>query len=145
MSQDQRDPITCHVLDTITGTPAANLHCTLIRLSLHPAAYKGSPNVVHAKDVKDKPSNQYIAVTNADGRVTNWHGAPSLAEILDQYPDGMTTEWSVTFDVKPWYMKQKMEYFWSEIEVKFLVKKGERHIHVPVLLGPYSYTTYRGS
>lgn len=44
-----------------------------------------------------------------------------------------------------------MESFWPEVEVKFVVQgrgegeEGWRHYHVPVLLGPWSYTTYRGS
>lgn len=37
------------------------------------------------------------------------------------------------------------ETFFPYVEVVFTVKSAEEHYHVPLLLGPYSYTTYRGS
>lgn len=139
-----RDPITCHVLNTLTGTPAANLPVTLTLLS-SPSAQTQTPL-------------SYRAATDADGRVKNW--TPASSPTAAPVPDFLAalpavdsaTAWSIRFEVGPWYAKQGVECFWPDVEVKFVVKgrgrEGEggwRHYHVPVLLGPWSYSTYRGS
>lgn len=137
-----RDPLTCHVLNTLTGTPAANLPVTLTLLSA--PATPSAPVTFHA-------------TTNADGRVANWTpsaaSTSSVPEILSALPAADSkTNWSVRFEVGPWYEAQGVESFWPEVEVKFTVKgrgregqEGWRHYHVPVLLGPWNYSTYRGS
>jgi 5-hydroxyisourate hydrolase len=136
-----RDPITCHVLNTLTGTPAANLPCTLTLLS------GGDPST-------------FNATTDSDGRVKTWtilgsdaSSTISVSTLLASLaaPDAKTN-WSIRFDVGPWFESQGIESFWPEVEVKFTVRgrgiegeDGWRHYHVPVLLGPWSYSTYRGS
>ncbi|KAJ5838031.1 uncharacterized protein N7525_003219 [Penicillium rubens] len=137
-----RDPITCHCLNTLSGTPAANLPVTLTLLSNTPTVLSGIT---------------FRATTNADGRVANWTpvdtGSSSVPAILAALPAADSkTNWSVRFDVGPWYEAQGIESFWPEVEVKFTVKgrgregqEGWRHYHVPVLLGPWNYSTYRGS
>lgn len=127
-------PITCHVLNTLSGTPAANLKATLTLLSPLPTGYSST-----------LPSFQ--AVTNSDGRVQDWESlkGSSLANVLGAYDAREKTAWSIKFDIGPWYDRLGIETFWPEIEIKFYVRKGERHYHVPVLVGPWTYTTYRGS
>ncbi|OJJ76112.1 hypothetical protein ASPBRDRAFT_51774 [Aspergillus brasiliensis CBS 101740] len=141
-----RDPITCHVLNTLTGTPAANLPVTLTLLSAASSSSSQSPIT-------------FSATTDADGRVKNWEptttssSASSVPAILSALPAADSkTNWSVRFEVGPWYEAQGVESFWPEVEVKFTVKgrgregeEGWRHYHVPVLLGPWNYSTYRGS
>ncbi|KAJ5861656.1 uncharacterized protein N7529_008966 [Penicillium soppii] len=136
-----RDPITCHCLNTLSGTPAANLPVTLTLLS-GPASANGAT---------------FRATTNADGRVANWTPIGTTEESVPAILAGLDTadtktNWSVRFDVGPWYEAQGVESFWPEVEVKFTVKgrgregeEGWRHYHVPVLLGPWNYSTYRGS
>ncbi|KIV82059.1 hydroxyisourate hydrolase [Exophiala sideris] len=125
-------PITCHVLNTLSGTPAAGLKATLTLLTATASS-----------------STRFHALTNGDGRVTQWEpdssAAHTLPEVMERFSDGERIPWSITFDVGPWYESQSVESFWPEVEVKFYVKKGERHYHVPVLVGPWTYTTYRGS
>ncbi|KAB8232819.1 hydroxyisourate hydrolase [Aspergillus alliaceus] len=137
-----RDPITCHVLNTLSGTPAANLPVTLTLLS--------------APSSSQSPIS-FRATTDADGRVKNWTpvttASPPVPAILSSLPAADSkTHWSVRFEVGPWYEAQGVESFWPEVEVKFTVKgrgqegeEGWRHYHVPVLLGPWNYSTYRGS
>lgn len=137
-----RDPITCHALNTLTGTPAANLPVTLTLLTA--PASPSSPV-------------SFRATTNADGRVAKWTpaGGPatSVPEILAALPTAESkTNWAVRFETGPWYEAQDIESFWPEVEIKFTVKgrgregeEGWRHYHVPVLLGPWNYSTYRGS
>ncbi|KAL2835632.1 hypothetical protein BJY01DRAFT_223360 [Aspergillus pseudoustus] len=141
-----RDPITCHVLNTLTGTPASNLPVTLTLLSPPNTATTTTPT-------------SFTATTNADGRVANWTptsesaNPSSVPAILASLPAADTkTNWALRFEVGPWFEAQGVESFWPEVEVKFTVKgrgkegeEGWRHYHVPVLLGPWNYSTYRGS
>ena len=148
MATVSKDPITCHVLDTTTGRPAANLSVKLLCCAV--------PDVVF--------TNQ----TNADGRILNWeskqgpggskgafvlaHG--SVARTLQfmirnyageqdspSYPAGSSI-WKLQFDTGAHYGPANT--FFPIVELSFLVKEGE-HFHVPLLLAPYSFTTYRGS
>lgn len=126
-------PITCHVLNTVSGTPAANLKTTLTLLdSISSGLEKGLT---------------FEAVTNEDGRVKEWNpaGDMTLSTAMDKFENGARVPWSIRFDIGPWYEERGVESFWPEVEIKFYVKKGERHYHVPCLVGPWTYTTYRGS
>jgi len=125
-----RDPITCHALDTTTGRPAANLSVQLSCLS--------------------NPSIIFNCTTNSDGRISNWKNDTEKVSILIEkhckeeksgQPAGSSV-WQLKFDTGSYYGLDKT--FWPFVELTFLVKDGE-HFHVPLLLGPYSYTTYRGS
>jgi 5-hydroxyisourate hydrolase len=148
MSAPSRDAITCHVLDTTTGRPAANLSVNLICCA--------SPDIIfHCK-------------TNSDGRILNWqstqgpgdsegsfvesHGGVSatLNYLIRHYaeldgkpncPKGSSV-WRLQFDTGGHYGAANT--FFPVVELSFLVKEGE-HFHVPLLLAPYSFTTYRGS
>ena len=124
-----RDPITCHVLDLTTGSPAPHIpvSLTLIR--------------------PFGPSTPVTALTNEDGRVTNWNAkeGPALSEIfqnLTEHDDGKMI-WSLKFDTLSYFGEGKT--FFPDVEVRFFVDAKQGHYHVPLLLGPYSYTTYRGS
>ena len=53
--------------------------------------------------------------------------------------------WALKFDVGSYF---KREGFWEVVEVRFrtkVEKRGREHWHVPLLLSPYAYSTYRGS
>lgn len=133
-------PITCHVLNTLSGTPAAGLTATLALLSALPSQPAKNTGV-------SSPLLAFTATTNADGRVKEWEPSTSrtLEEIMSEYEEGEKIAWSISFNVGEWYERQNIECFWPEVEIKFYVKKNERHYHVPVLVGPWTYTTYRGS
>jgi 5-hydroxyisourate hydrolase len=129
-----KDPITCHVLDTTTGRPAAGIIATL--------------------SCRSFPHSAFVATTNSDGRITNWEpetaNQPAIeTEIREQaeqegnsiVPKG-SSMWKLTFNTGAYYGAGKT--FFPLVDLTFLAKEGE-HFHVPLLLGPYSYTTYRGS
>ena len=124
-----RDPITCHVLDQVTGRPAPHVAVSLTLLK--PLG----------------PSAPATAFTNADGRIANWgvKEGPSLAEIFANLAehDGGKMVWSLKFDTGAYFGQDNT--FFPEVEVRFAVDAAGGHYHVPLLLGPYSYTTYRGS
>lgn len=135
MSTEKKPLITCHVLDTTLGRPASSIPVTL---TLH-----NSPTTSPMK---------FSGQTNADGRVTAWAAtsstpfttAQSLEELFHAEGD---QKYSLTFDTEEYFGARGVKTFFPEVEVKFVVRgeaKGE-HYHVPVLLGPFGYTTYRGS
>jgi 5-hydroxyisourate hydrolase len=72
------------------------------------------------------------AVTDGDGRV----GA-----LADDLPAG---DLRLRFDTGAWYSARGEATFYPEVVVAFTVAEGEHH-HVPLLLSPYGYSTYRGS
>jgi 5-hydroxyisourate hydrolase len=56
-------------------------------------------------------------------------------------------KYSLTFDTEAYFGARGVKTFFPEVEVKFVVRSDGKaeHYHVPVLLGPFGYTTYRGS
>jgi 5-hydroxyisourate hydrolase len=128
----ERPFITCHVLDTVAGRPGAGINVTLKLLS--PAEASGG---------------QWTATTNSDGRVPVWNSSSStgvndvVAKVKGSLEEGENMVWSLTFETEAYFGKGKT--FWPEVELKFAAQKEEEHYHVPLLLGPWSYTTYRGS
>ncbi|KAK7569534.1 transthyretin domain protein [Phyllosticta citricarpa] len=148
----QRPPITCHVLDTTTGRPAAGLPVTLSLLS---------------------PSNkslQLSATTNVDGRVAAWttaadggaaasatttsletlfgRGNNSEGKSTQQEQQGANEEelmFALRFETRAFWESRGVAAFFPEVEVGFVVRARDEHYHVPLLLGPFNYTTYRGS
>jgi 5-hydroxyisourate hydrolase len=122
-------PITCHVLDTTTGRPAASLGVTLTLLA-GPAS----------------SANSFEATTDSDGRVKSWSAiapGPSLQELFAPALSDEAMVWSLRFNTGSYFGQGKT--FFPEVEVKFFVSGAGEHYHVPLLLGPFSYTTYRGS
>lgn len=126
----QRPFITCHVLDTISGKPGAGIDVKLKLIS--PA---------HATTA------HWASKTNDDGRVPAWTSTLDINEVVakvkSELSEGEQMVWSLTFDTETYFGKGKT--FWPEVELRFAAKKEEEHYHVPLLLGPWSYTTYRGS
>ena len=127
----ERPFITCHVLDTVSGKPGANIDVKLKLIS--PAQ---ATNV------------DWTAKTNNDGRVPAWTSSSTeindvVAKVKSELGSDDQMVWSLTFDTESYFGKGKT--FWPEVELRFAAKKEEEHYHVPLLLGPWSYTTYRGS
>ncbi|KAI0134553.1 transthyretin domain protein [Xylariales sp. AK1849] len=126
-----KDPITCHVLDTTAGKPAKGIRVKL----------EGG----HA------PLKIFESQTNDDGRIMAWlpysseHEAGdvpiyTLEEVLNEVES--TSTWTLRFYTEDYFGEGKT--FFPEVVVTFKVQK-DQHYHVPVLLAPYSYSTYRGS
>ena len=74
------------------------------------------------------------AVTNGDGRTD----APLL-----EGADLVAGVYELTFAVGDYFTGD--EGFLDEVPVRFTVEAGAKHLHVPLLVSPWSYTTYRGS
>ncbi|MDQ6942588.1 MAG: hydroxyisourate hydrolase [Candidatus Eremiobacteraeota bacterium] len=107
--------LTTHVLDTARGAPAAGVSVGLFALG-------GERTLLR------------VAVTNADGRTD----AP-LATDLAPGP------YELVFAVMDYFARDGVATFFDEIPVRFVVAAGAARYHVPLLLSPWSYSTYRGS
>jgi 5-hydroxyisourate hydrolase len=75
-------------------------------------------------------------VTDRDGRVNDLV-APSASLSAGTY--------RLTFFVADYFALSKRKTFYTEIVVSFQLREPSQHYHVPLLLSPFGYSTYRGS
>jgi 5-hydroxyisourate hydrolase len=107
--------VTTHVLDTSTGRPGAGIRVDLERVS-------------------EPPEHVASGVTDDDGRV---------AELG---PDDLpAATYRLTFDSGAYFERSGVSGFFPSVSITFATAAGERHYHVPLLLAPFAYSTYRGS
>lgn len=118
MTSRVKSPLTTHVLDTATGRPAAGLAVRLER-----------------RDEEDGFKPLASGITNADGRITDLC-LPALFE---------AGVYRLTFDTGAWYAVRGEATFYPEASIVFEVTAPDEHHHVPLLLSPFGYSTYRGS
>ena len=110
--------ISTHVLDISIGRPAASVGVRLQR-----------PD-------GDAWVEVFRGATNHDGRV------PSLTPAGAEVAAG---PYRLTFDVGAYFTGRGLESFYSQIPIDFVIRDATSHYHVPLLVSPYGYTTYRGS
>lgn len=114
--------LTTHVLDTARGCPAAGLEIDLYRIADGERAALAS------------------AVTNADGRTDS----PILP--AERFATGT---YELVFKVGAYLEASQGDtsggLFLNEIPVRFTIHDPDSHYHVPLLLSPFGYSTYRGS
>lgn len=107
--------ISTHILDTHLGKPANNVEIKLF-----------------AADGKLLATT----FTNEDGRVlANDFG-------LERIQAG---DYSLEFSTKSYFSAQHLETFFPKAVVHFSVENAEQHYHIPLLISPFAYSTYRGS
>ena len=112
--------ITTHILDTSQGRPAQGVVVTLSR----------------QKTDRQHWETLASGTPNADGRVA------------DLLPDSTTLEagiFRLRFAVGEYFAQLGVESFYPKVDICFQVQNPEQHYHVPLLLNPFGYTTYRGS
>ncbi len=113
----KQSQLTTHVLNTTVGKPGIDIS---IRLQI--------------------PVNgvwQTIAqgITNSDGRI---------ADLLPSQLNLAHGNYKLVFDTGNYFATQKIKGFYPEVEIQFIVF-DEAHYHVPLLINPFGYSTYRGS
>lgn len=110
--------ITTHILDTSRGAPATGVHVTLeVRAG---AGWRGIGR----------------ASTDDDGRVDR---------LLPEGHALVPGTYRINFAIGAYFRNQGIEAFYPEAVVTFEVRDAAQHYHVPLLLSPYGYSTYRGS
>lgn len=110
--------ITTHVLDVSLGRPAANV-----------------PVILEAQSAGGAWSELARGATDADGRVKDFATQkPPAAGI-----------YRLTFDTRVYFASRKVAGFYPQVIIAFEAKDAQEHYHVPLLLSPFGYSTYRGS
>jgi 5-hydroxyisourate hydrolase len=112
--------LSSHVLDATRGVPATGLRIRWERWR------------------EDLWQHLADAVTDADGRVSEWGGAATA-------PTTTQGVHRLVFDSGGYFARQDVETFYPEVVVVFDVVDPDAHHHVPLLLSPFAYSTYRGS
>lgn len=112
------NPLSVHVLNLETGVPSSGVEVTL--------------------EQHVGPNWQMLAqgTTNEQGRIG------------ELFPAGRTFEqgeYRVVFKTGDYYQRVGHETFFPEIPVIFKVRNTDQHYHIPLLLSPYGFSTYRGS
>ena len=110
--------ISTHVLDTSTGRPAAGVTVRLTQL-------QGASWILVSE-----------TVTNEEGRV---------AALLPQATPAAAGTYRLSFDIANYFAARLEDTFYAEICVDFVVRDDGQHYHVPLLVSPFGYSTYRGS
>ncbi|MBD5787727.1 hydroxyisourate hydrolase [Cellulosimicrobium terreum] len=115
--------ITTHVLDAARGRPAEGI---AVRLEAAPAIAEGTTGQGWTLVASSR--------TNDDGRVPEL-GPASL----------VPGTYRLVFDTADYFDRLNTVSFYPEVVIVFRVASAEQHYHVPVLLSPFAYSTYRGS
>jgi 5-hydroxyisourate hydrolase len=111
--------ISTHVLDTARGKPVANL---VVRLA--------------HKDSSGAWRELSSAKTDHEGR---------CAQLLPPHEDPREGQYRLCFDTSAYFSQQSITGLYPVVEIIFEARADDDHFHIPLLLGPNSYTTYRGS
>lgn len=110
--------LSTHVLDTARGRPATGM---AVRC-----------------DRREEADGPWVEVargrTDDDGRIADLAGSAPSAGVH-----------RLTFDVGAWHDDAGTDGFWPEVAIAFRVSDPADHLHVPLLVSPYGYSTYRGS
>jgi 5-hydroxyisourate hydrolase len=111
--------VSTHVLDIARGKPASDVP---VRIERHELSGVWRPLA--------------SARTDQDGR---------CGQML---PDGETAGaglYRLVFDTASYFASQKIDGLYPVVEITFHIREGESQFHIPLLLSPNGYTTYRGS
>ena len=110
--------ITTHILDTAKGVPAQGVHLVL-------EAFSSDNTWIQLAE----------GITNADGRVSDLLKTDVLLS------PGI---YRMIFETSAYFTQQGLKSFYPYVQITFEVS-DPRHYHIPLLLSPYGFTTYRGS
>ena len=110
--------ITTHILDVSAGFPARGVPVVLERQTSAGWEVIGKGQ------------------TDDDGR---------LRDLLDSDVSLQAGNYRLTFDTESYFRQRQIEGFYPQVMVVFTVRDTLQHYHVPLLLSPYGYSTYRGS
>jgi 5-hydroxyisourate hydrolase len=111
--------VSTHVLDIARGAPASSVAVTLER---------------------QENGGQWLEIgsgqTDADGR---------CAQLVPEGESLSLGTYRLNFDTGSYHAAQGIAGLYPFVYVVFAVREGETRFHIPLLLGPHGYTTYRGT
>ena len=115
----KKSPITTHILDTTRGKPA-----------------QGVPVFLEMETREGVWERLAQGETNQEGRIMD----------LISYPFTLTKgRYQLIFDTKTYFEQEAFTVFYPHVIVTFDIQHPSQHYHIPLLLSPYGYSTYRGS
>lgn len=113
-----QNPLSVHVLNLENGLPSPDVNVTL----------------------EQQQNGKWVqisqATTNAQGRIT---------ALFPENKSFDTAVYKVTFKTGDWFKANNQKTFFPEVPVIFEVDGSVKHYHIPLLLSPYGYSTYRGN
>ncbi len=109
--------ITTHVLDVSEGRPAAGVPVTL--------------EIEKAGSWKELSRG----ATDSDGRLRHLLAPGSLVK----------GTYRLSFETHAYFQSRKIDGFYPQVAIVFQVRDAKEHYHIPLLLSPFGYSTYRGS
>ncbi len=110
--------ISSHVLDTTLGKPASGIHITLFKFD------------------QDQWLELNSDTTNDDGRVAN---------LLTDHMPLETGRYKLKFALEDYLIHQQQPCFYPQVEIECQLVAEDEHYHIPLLISPFGYSTYRGS
>ncbi len=110
--------LSTHILNTASGRPAEGVAISLHRL--------GDGRWEHLND----------GATDADGR------CKTILPAAIAFEAGI---YRLRFETEPYYLAQGTPGLYPYVDIVFTIEDATQHYHIPLLLTPNSYTTYRGS
>src|SRR4051812_41218706 len=109
--------ITTHILDVSIGKPASGVPVVLERQTGNDWEITGKGE------------------TDDDGR---------LRDLLDAKTVLRAGNYRLTFDTETYFKNRNIEAFYPQVTIVFTVRDAAQHYHVPLLLSPFGFSTYRG-
>ena len=119
LAQAAGNPLSVHVLDLQSGQPSPGVTVDLER-----------------QDAQGAWARLGSAVTDAQGRIRDFF--PSNAS-------WRAGQYRVVFRTGEFYAQRQQPSFFPEVPVVFKVEDAGQHYHIPLLLSPYGFSTYRGN
>jgi len=110
--------ITTHVLDVSLGRPAANV-----------------PVLLETQSPNGAWSEAGRGLTDSDGRLKDLAAGKALA----------AGTYRLTVDTRTYFAGRNIAGLYPQVIIVFEIKDAEQHYHIPLLLSPFGYSTYRGS
>ena len=121
--------VSTHVLDVSVGRVASDVE---VILEVEEQEEGGGVVVSGYREVGR-------ARTNEDGRIREWGCEGEGEAVADN------TVFRLTFLTGPYFEGMECDSFYPYVQLVFRVRDGKQHYHVPLLLSPFGYSTYRGS
>lgn len=96
----------------------------------------GKPAAAVAVKLFDATNHQLLGQgqTDADGRLKDF----GLTEIT-------VGEYQLEYEIAPYFAAKQLDTFFPKVCIQFHVGQADEHYHVPLLISPFAYSTYRGS
>ena len=111
--------ITTHILDAALGQPAREVTVKLFSLTHQEAELIST------------------CCTDQDGRVKDFS--------IESTPNWQIGDYRLIFEIKDYFLRSERSCFYPHVCIDFSVANTDEHYHVPLLISPYAYSTYRGS